>query len=356
MNKLSKMYPEINFVTYDIRTASDVEKFLKEEGESYLLIVLNSIAGLIRPILYSHKPTVIIAETYGGAGEYLMEYSRALEAGMPIVGIVTRDITSENVLKKIELLEVICKLRRSKILFIVSPSEKFLMELEYPLSTDLYSSIKSLQAITGITPIILSIQEFIDKYYKKVEESEAKAIAEKWINNAKKNVEKNTEEIIKSAKLYIAMKKAAFDYKVDAIALDCIVLHNTNLLDAWPCLGYMELWNDNIVPVCEADAYSGAVLLIMKYLADRPGFISDPSPDDLTNEVVYYHCMAPLIPYGSKGCRCPYTITPAHLGAKSASVHVELPTNETITAVGFSPEERTLVVHTAQAVKNEFSP
>jgi hypothetical protein len=356
MNKLSKMYPEINFVTYDIRTASDVEKFLKEEGESYLLIVLNSIAGLIRPILYSHKPTVIIAETYGGAGEYLMEYSRALEAGMPIVGIVTRDITSENALKKIELLEVICKLRRSKILFIVSPSEKFLMELEYPLSTDLYSSIKSLQAITGITPIILSIQEFIDKYYKKVEESEAKAIAEKWINNAKKNVEKNTEEIIKSAKLYIAMKKAAFDYKVDAIALDCIVLHNTNLLDAWPCLGYMELWNDNIVPVCEADAYSGAVLLIMKYLADRPGFISDPSPDDLTNEVVYYHCMAPLIPYGSKGCRCPYTITPAHLGAKSASVHVELPTNETITAVGFSPEERTLVVHTAQAVKNEFSP
>ncbi|MGC9015049.1 MAG: fucose isomerase, partial [Thermoproteota archaeon] len=158
------------------------------------------------------------------------------------------------------------------------------------------------------------------------------------------------------AKLYVAMKKVAFDYRVDAIALDCIVLHNTNLLDAWPCLGYMELWNDNIIPICEADAYSGAVLLIMKYLANRPGFISDPSLDDLTNEVIYYHCYAPLIPYGSKGCRCPYVITPAHLGAKNASVHVELPVNETITAIGFSPEERTLVVHTAQAVRNEFSP
>jgi hypothetical protein len=118
----------------------------------------------------------------------------------------------------------------------------------------------------------------------------------------------------------------------------------------------MELWNDNIIPICEADAYSGAVLLIMKYLANRPGFISDPSPDNLTNGVVYYHRYAPLIPYCSKGCRYPYVITLAHLGAKNVSVHVELPVNETITAIGFSPEERTLVVHTAQAVKNEFSP
>ncbi|MGC9014753.1 MAG: fucose isomerase, partial [Thermoproteota archaeon] len=203
MNKLSKIYPEINFVAYDISTSSDVERFLKEEGESYLIFVFNSITGFTRPILHSHKPTIIIAETYGGAGEYLMEYSRAIEAGMPVIGIVTRDISNENVLKMVELLKVVYKLRRSKILFIVSPSEKFLMDLEYPLSIDLYSSIKSLQAVTGITPIILNVQEFIDKYYKKVEESEAKVIAERWINSAKKNIEKNTEEIIKSAKLYI---------------------------------------------------------------------------------------------------------------------------------------------------------
>jgi hypothetical protein len=356
MSKLSETYPEITFAAYDIRTPTDAERFLEEGGEGYLLIVLNSIAGLVRPILYSRKPVVIIAETYGGAGEYLMEYSRALEAGMPIVGIVARDLTHGDVLKRVKLLEVVYRLRHSKILFIVSPSEKYLVELEYPLSIDLYSSIKSVQAITGIAPIILNVQEFAEKYYKKVEENEAKVIAEKWINDAEKNLEKNTEEIIKSAKLYVALKRAAFDYKADAVAVDCIVLRSTGLLDAWPCLAYVELWNDGIVPICEADAYSGAVLLMMKYLADRPGFISDPSPDDSVNEVVYYHCMAPLLPHGTKGRRCPYIITSAHLGTKSASVHVKLPTDETITVVGFSPEERTLAVHTAQAIRNEFSP
>jgi len=357
LDKLHTMFPDIKFVTYDIRNVNDVSDFLDRESDSigYLIFILNCIAGLIRPILYSGKPVIMIGETYGGSGEFLLEYSSAKEEGRPVLGVVTRNIDDERVLGKVRLFKVIYKLRNSKILFIVSPAERLLMNLEYPLSVDLYSSIKALQTVSGITPILLDVREFVKKYYQHVDEGEAKKVAEKWVKNAMRNYEEDNEEIVKSAKLYLAMRNAIKDYEANAIAVDCIVLYNSGFLDAWPCLGYMELWYDGIVPICEADAYSAFSLLAMRYLADRPGFISDPSPDNLKDEVVYYHCYSPTCPYGVAGKTCPYTITPAHLGSKHASVFVELPINEEITVVGFIPEERVLTLHTAKAVSNEFS-
>lgn len=357
MDKLSKMFSEIEFITYDIKKPSDVNEFLKKGNEctGYLIFVLNSITALARPILHSSKPTIVIAETYGGAGDYLLEYAKAQNAKMPVIGTVTRDICNEEILKKVKLLEVIQKLRDSRVLFIVAPSEKYLMELEYPLSVDLYSIVNSLQSSTGITPLFLDIRKFVENYYSKADEGDARAIADEWIKSAERNLEKDTEEIIRSAKLYLAMKKATMDYRANAIALNCIVLHSLGFLNAWPCLGYMEMQNNNIVPVCEADPSSSIILLIMKYLANRPGFIADPSPDDLSGEIIYYHCYAPLKPHGQCSEASSYVITPAHLGTKHASVYVRLPVGETITAVGLVPDEGTLVMHTAKTISNEFS-
>lgn len=358
-SKLNKLFPEMEFALHDVKNLADVSKFVEEERDvvGYMIFILGGISGLVRPILQSGKPTLLIGETYGGAGEYLLEYSRARDEGKPVVGISTTDPAEEGILKNAKLLDVINRMRNSKILFIVSPGVKQMMNIEYPLSIDLWSSIRSVQTIFGITPMILDVREFVEKYYSKADESEAKKIADKWIREAAKNEEERVDEIEKSAKLYLTMKKAVGDYEADAIAVDCIVLYRRNFLDAWPCLGYMELYKEGItVPVCEADPYSAVTLLAMKYLADLPGFVNDPSPNDRTGEVIYYHCYAPINPHGPSGKRVPYVITPAHLGGKRASVYSEFPVNETITAVGIDPESRTLILHTAEAVRNERSP
>lgn len=356
-SKLSKTFPDIEFSPYDIKDPADVNTFLKRESGStgYLIFVLNGPNALMRPILYASKPTIIIAETYGGAGDLLLEYPRARESGMPVIGFQVRDVADENILSKVKFFDVIKKLQDSRTLFVVPPSGVRLINVENPLSIDLYSSMKSLQSITGVVPIILNVRDFVERYYRKIGNSMALPIADRWIRNAAKNLDEDSGEIEKAAKLYIAMKEAVTDYRADAIALDCIDLRRGGFLDAWPCLGYMELWNDNIVPVCEGDPYSAAVLLTMKYLANRPGFISDPSPDDLKSEVVYYHCYAPTKPFGQNGESCPYVITPAHLGAKHASVYVELPIGKTVTAIALSPEEKALIVHTAETINNELS-
>lgn len=358
LDNLNGLFPEIEFTSYQVAEPADASRVIRKEADAsgYIVFVLNSVRGLIRPILQSGKPTILVGETYGGAGEYLPEYSRAQSLDKPVVGISTRDITNEKVLENVKLLDVIEKLRNSKVMFIVSPAEKQLMDYEYPLSVDLWSSLRNVQTITGITPITLDSEEFVEKYYDRVDESEAEDVADGWIDESVENEEEKIDEIKKSAKLYLAIKKSVDDYDVDAVAVDCIVLYRNDLLPAWPCLAFMELYRENeTVPVCEGDPYAATTLLIMKYLADLPGFINDPSPDDLTKEVVYYHCYAPINPQGSSEENVPFRITPAHLGGKHASVCTELPTNETITVMGLDPENRNLPLHTAEAVRNEKS-
>lgn len=358
MNKLNDLFPMMEFVPYDLRNPDDVSEFIRMEkgAAGYVVVILNSVRGLVRPILHSGKPTILIGEAYGGAGEYLLEYSRARKISKPVIGISTEDVTRKEVLSKVKFLDVIQKLGNSSVLYIVASGCKQFMDNEYPLSIDLWSSLRSVQTATGITPITLDAQKFTQKYYDEIGEKEAKKIADKWIQESVENEEEEIGEIKKSAKLYLAIKRAVEDYDADAVAVDCIVLYRNDLLEAWPCLAYMELYREGfVVPVCEADPYSAVSLLIMKYLADLPGFINDPAPDELKDEVVYYHCYAPINPHGSEEDTVPYRIMPAHLGGKHASVYTELPINETITVVGFDPENRVLPLHTAEAVRNEHS-
>ena len=239
----------------------------------------------------------------------------------------------------------------------MSPGVRTLANIEFPLSIDLYSYTRQLQALFGVTPILMDSRSFVEKYYSKVSESEAKEVAERWIKEAKEVTETDKDEILRAAKLYIAMREAVKDHNADVIAVDCIVLYRNGFLDAWPCLGFMELIRrDEVIPVCEADINSAVLLLLMKYLANRPGFINDPSPDMLKGEIVYYHCFAPITPYAYGDEKAvPYIITPAHLGGKRASVYVEAPTGEPVTLVGLSLDEKILTIHTAKVLRNEYS-
>ena len=356
LKKLRNYFSNINFITYFVENEGDVDKVLKSEKGStgYVLVILNSISGLVKPFLHSGKPVIMIAETYGGSGDFLLEYSRALKQGMPVVGVSAREVWSDQVISKIKLLKVIHELRNSKILFVVSESVEKYLRLEYPLSVALYSIINEIQATFGVRAEVMNARVFKENYYSRVSEEEAQKIFRKWVDEASSVPETLTEEILKSAKLYLAIKKALKDRGANAVAFDCIVLRATGEIDAWPCLAFMELWNDGLIPVCEADPNSAIAILIGKFLGGVNAFIMDPAIDTVNKEVIYYHCYAPLNPREGKE-RAPYSITPAHLGFKHASVSVKLPVNEVITALTFSIPEGKMILHTAEALRNESS-
>ena len=356
---LSESFPFIEFVCREGGTRSDILKILRDINDvaGYIVFNFQSIAGAVRPVLWSGKPTIFVAETYLGSGEFLMEYSRAIKAGMPVVGIVDRNVHDvQKLARYIKLLDVINKLRASRMLIIADPVVRDYIQLQYPLSIDIYSAVSQLQTLTGIDLQLVSVRDFVEKYYGNTTDEEARPIAKKWWNESDKVVDHLEDELVKPARLYLAMKKAIEDYNADALGVDCITLYYSGLLDTWPCLGFMELAKEGVVPLCEADVYAGVAMLAMKYFANVPGYINDPALDMEKDEIVYYHCQAPINPHGfDSGEECSYVITPAHWGAKKLSVHTKLPTDESATLVGFNPADKIVTIHTAHIERNEYN-
>lgn len=357
---LLKAFPSIEFNFFTISSINEaVDSVSKLPSGTVGSLVFNfwSIPGIVRPILSRGIPTILVSDTYGGSGEFLMEYSRALKANLPVFGIVLRDLFNLSPLDKyVRMLETIGRLRDSRIIALIGPDELNLMHLEYPLSIDLYSLPSYLQSIFGVKVDLINIRDFNEKYYSRVTDDEAKPIAERWFNNAEKVIEHTISDLIKPAKLYLALRRLIEDYKADAVTIDDIVLYNSGFLDTWPCLPFMELTlRDRVVSVCEGDLISGTLMLLMKFYANVPGFINDPAPDMGKGEIVYFHCYAPVNARGfDSSDLSPYIITPAHGGGKKLSIHVKLPVNETVTVIGLSPEERLLAIHTAKAINNEY--
>nr|HDO80795.1 hypothetical protein [Candidatus Bathyarchaeota archaeon] len=58
------------------------------------------------------------------------------------------------------------------------------------------------------------------------------------------------------------MKKALIEHGAAAISFDDIHLVSFGLLDAWPCLGFMELAKEGFIGVCEGDVRSGVIMLL----------------------------------------------------------------------------------------------
>ena len=144
LNALRALYPGVEFVSHDIRDLSDIQAFLNSEGDAvgYVVVSLNSIMGFIDPIIRSGKPTIIIAESYAGAGEYMLGISKAVDEGYPVIGIATRNITSQEALAKVKYLIALARLRQSRILFVVSPSLRSHLYWQFGPNTDMYSVLR----------------------------------------------------------------------------------------------------------------------------------------------------------------------------------------------------------------------
>jgi hypothetical protein len=357
---LDSLSSEANFSYHYVSSSIDAIDVLRKTQNvvGYLVFAFEHPTGYLRSIMRSGKPTIVIAYTYVGAGELLQSYPIALGEEYPVLGVAVRNITNpERIKKYVRYLLTLYKLRNSKVLVIVSPVVKQYLEVGYPLAVNVYGMISDIQKTFGVKVSSMDINTFRSKYYDKIPDDSAKQVASKWFKEAREVIEHSEDELIKPAKLYLALKKLVEDLKLDAVAIDCITLYHAGFIDTWPCLAFMELTKEGIVCGCEGDLYSVITMLIMKYLADLPGFINDPSPDMDNGEIVYYHCFAPINFYGFERKELlPYVIIPAHWGTKKLSIRVDFPSGIIATSVGVDAKNRTISIHTAKILRNELGP
>jgi L-fucose isomerase-like protein len=135
----------------------------------------------------------------------------------------------------------------------------------------------------------------LEGYAAKASESEARKVANDFMKKASGVEEPSKEEIIKAAKLYIALRGLAADHGLSALTVKCF-----GMLDVFKttfCLALALLNDEGIISACEGDEQTAFTMLLLHKLTGETPFMANPSEIDLRkNEIILAHCtIAPSI-------------------------------------------------------------
>jgi hypothetical protein len=276
-----------------------------------------------------------VDDLYAGSGEFLIAYSAARRKGLKVAGVSSSRF--EDVAEAVRAFECLHKLRSSVILDV--------------LDREPGPAAQAITDVFGSTVQCVGPGE-LNEAYRAADRKQARDAAAGWIRGANKVVEPSREEIEKSGAMYVALREIMSRYDSKALTIDCLRLFYAGKLPAYPCLGLFQFNNDGMVGACEADLDSTITMLLMTYLAGRPGYISDPVIDTSRNQIIYAHCVAPAKVFGPDGPANPYDLRDHSEDRKGAAVRSLLPLGEMTTTLKFMPRLREVVLHQGKAVAN----
>ncbi len=212
---LKNSLPYIDFVPAILHNQKETESFLEgaQEFNGFLIYFIGGKTPSNMPITptiaKTGKPLLLVEDLYSGE-LFLSMYPKLKEEGYPVVGVSSSNF--EDVIKAVKLFKVIERVREAKILIIMN--EK--VDLCYNFRP--YQKIVSrMKQLFGTEIVKMGDDKFVIEYLSKVTSEEAEPIVEKWRNKALKVVEPTQEDLIRSAKLYIAMKRVMKDVGADLI-------------------------------------------------------------------------------------------------------------------------------------------
>jgi L-fucose isomerase-like protein len=174
----------------------------------------------------------------------------------------------------------------------------------------------------------------------------AEAEAEKhWISQAKEIVEPSRDEIVNSARMFLAVKDMMIKENVRAITSShCMGL------PAKGCLTFSKLNDMGLVGACEGDMDSTLTMLMFQYAFGIPGFISDPVFDTSQNALIHFHCTCATQMDGPKGKRFPFRIRTQSDSERGVALEVEQRVGQVVTCAKFINLD-TMLISTGEIFK-----
>ncbi len=129
----------------------------------------------------------------------------------------------------------------------------------------------------------------VEEYYAQTTDSDASVLAANFVAKAKAIVEPDNKEIIKAVRLYLAIKRIADEYHLNALTIQCFSLITS--LHTTGCLALALLNDEGIVAGCEGDLQTIFTMLYAKQVMGKDSFMANPAFIDTDkNEVVFAHC------------------------------------------------------------------
>ncbi|MBQ8432076.1 MAG: hypothetical protein IJX28_04245 [Clostridia bacterium] len=288
-------------------------------------------------------PTIIADVPYCGSGSLLMSavpFVRENRLPVPILST----LNYAEIADAVKIFDVLAKIKQTTVL--VVSNKPNIREKCAPFAKE-----------WGCSFVIKGGDDLLS-YMEKADDTEARAIADRWIAGADEVLEATDADILESARVHIALREMMKDVGAQAVTVACLSLSYSGAYGEkrhfYPCLSHFEMLNNGTVAVCEADIAGTVTSLALFYLTGKPGFVSDPVIDTSAQQIIYAHCVACNKVYGCNDPRtCRYSIRSHAEDKKGASVQVFFPAgDELTTAMFYSSDRCPSVIHSSTAVGN----
>ena len=142
------------------------------------------------------------------------------------------------------------------------------------------------------------------------ESQAANEIAQRWIRNAQRMINTIESEVVRSAKVYLAMNLLMKKHDATGMAFHIRSLVKNPRREDYivPALATSEFQLNNVVAKCQSHLNIILSEMLLQYAYGRPSMLGDYSVDTYNNTSMVQHCEGPWNPWGGKR-RAPYIIT-----------------------------------------------
>ena len=283
-------------------------------GRPDALLLVHLAFGSGRPLLAlvdTGLPTAIFSQPFSGHDwMYVPQWQKA---GKRVILLASRDYADID--RAVALLRVPARMRQSKILLVGGAN-----------GTAPACSPAKVKEQWGVEVIPVTAQQIIEAH-KAVDLAAAEAEAQEyWIKPAKKIIEPSRDEIINSARLFLATRNLMIQSGARAITSSLCMGK-----PAKGCLAFSKLNDLGLVGACEGDMDSTLTMLMFGYAFGKPGFVTDPLFDVSRNAVIHAHCVSSSKMDGPAGERAPFMLRSHRDDNHGAAVEVDLRVGQQIT-------------------------
>jgi hypothetical protein len=192
-----------------------------------------------------------------------------------------------------------------------------------------------------------------DQLVKTIDDSEEmRAMADYYTKHAQQVVEPKPKDVLKAAKVYVALRKIMQQEKCHGITCNCLPFAERTGDTA--CLAYSHMQDEGIVGCCEADLDGATIMLLSHLLLEHPAFVQDPSPNTINNTLIASHCtMGRKLKGFHDSYEAPYLLRDYHIRS-GVAVQVLWPVGSPVTIV--EKEGNSMLIGAGQIVSNIPEP
>lgn len=267
----------------------------------------------------------------------------------------------EDIAGKIKLIEAISRMKGLRVLVITDKPPLGVWEpydFQIETSREEYEKvfIDNLKETFGAFLVPIPQKDLVEKMQVQ-DEGKAKEVTKKWMDEASGIRGTNEAQILRSAKLYLAMKELMVEHNCGAIATEGYGSFPGGY-SIMPSQGLpsSQLCTDGIVAVGETLLNSLITQQLGFNFTGSTGQNGDYFIDIFNNIAIIAHCEAPFNPYGD-GEKVPYIIRNLPFfreeNTGGAVVQVNYPIGVTVTVAKIDMNNKKIAVFTGETVSGE---